>query len=171
MTDERFVQITPTQVARALMGKDLSFATGKNVRFRCDDLNIFKVDDNGTLFQACTRAGHGIHKRFKDAEVAMALLVSRTPQELDEVCPECGGSGWVDFGSYQAIQSRVLSVLCKIFRGIELPIKQEELTTEILQDTLESCFTGTLPSEPVTDPPNPAGTSDPGRVILPKEEK
>lgn len=163
-------EITSEQLAQAL-DNPRSLVGEPNTCFICEKMTVFKIDEDGKFMQACTRSNHGVHRRFEKANRAMQQFFAAVGSTVSVECPDCGGSGWFAYDDPNAIRNRVLSNLCGIFRGIKLPHQTKELTVDRLRDTLESCFIGSLPSEPVTDPPDPIGTGDPDRVdLFPKQQ-
>jgi len=159
-------QITSQQLSDALE-KQGALTGDPGTCFVCEDMPVFKLDDKGRLMQACTRASHGIHKRFERANRAMMKIVAVVGGGDSDVCPDCGGKGWFEYDDPSAIRNRVLSKVCGIFRGVQLPSHDKMLTADRLRATLGSYCMDSLPSESVTDQtPGPAGKGDPGRAVL-----
>jgi hypothetical protein len=143
MRVKSMLEITPQNVLDILKDTEVAYdlTNCHDAVLVCEEMPVFRIKD-GNVEQACTRTSHGVHRSYKKALRALEELVGKIEQEE---CPDCGGSGWLPVETQGAVRNRVLSVICGVFRGIQLPRKADCLTAEELVANLKGQFADLSP--------------------------
>lgn len=137
------LEITPKNVLDILKDTEVAYdlTNCHDAVLVCEEMPVFRIKD-GAVEQACTRSIHGVHRRYKAAARALEKVIWNTEQPE---CPDCGGSGWLSIDTNGAARNRVLSVVCGVFRGIQLPRSPDCLTGEELVANLKGQFADLSP--------------------------